>query len=145
MPAHLNDHAEKNSVKERAGEVRAYLGKKFPTYLCQVHASISCGFWLVDSHFRIDVLWILTKFQDSWYSFFFVLCLIIGSTKEVSPSSFTKSWCHSHFGGWNWKGVSSSISRRKDWNNWRIEKVFNRTQITWARCFGFPAGRTWQI
>jgi hypothetical protein len=31
MPAHLNDHAEKNSVKERAGEVRAYLGKKFPT------------------------------------------------------------------------------------------------------------------
>jgi len=56
MLSHLNDLAGKNSVMERAEEIQAYLGNKFPTCVKPMLPShVSGGFWLVDSYFHVHI------------------------------------------------------------------------------------------
>uniref|UniRef100_A0A6N2L5M5 Uncharacterized protein n=1 Tax=Salix viminalis TaxID=40686 RepID=A0A6N2L5M5_SALVM len=55
MLTHLNDHAGKKFCQGESWRDSSISGKEFPTgakFMLPSH--VSGGFWLVDSHFRID-------------------------------------------------------------------------------------------
>jgi len=82
MLSHINDLAGKKLCHGESWRDPSLSRKQIP-YLCQAHAPISCFWGILAGRFLFPrSYWILTKYQDSWHTFFSLYGLIKGLPRK---------------------------------------------------------------